>query len=70
MSEKTGAAYRAMSVGSVLPVLFETEEDGESTGHSDTYLRVKVSAPSLRGTLHDVRVRAAEDDLLLAELLS
>ena len=70
VSEKTGAAYRAMSVGSVLPVLFETEEDGESTGHSDTYLRVKVSAPSLRGTLHDVRVRAAEDDLLLAELLS
>ena len=69
VSEKTGAAFRTASVGTVLPVLFESEEDGESIGHSDTYLRVKVPVPSLRGSLRLVRVLAAEDRILKAELL-
>ena len=55
------------SVGKVLPVLFETEEDGFSIGHSDTYLLVKIPGTGLRGQILNVRIRAAEEELLLGE---
>ena len=70
LSEKTGADYRAAAVGTVLPVLFETEENGESIGHSDTYLHVKVPVSSLRGSLRSVRILSAEGEFLCGELLS
>ncbi len=68
VSEETRAAYLCESLGSVLPVLFESEEGG-SVGHSDTYLRVRVPEQELRGQLRNVRIIGIENGLLLGELL-
>lgn len=57
------------SVGSTLSVLFETEEDGYCTGHSDSYLPVSVKAHNLRGKTLDIIIRSCENDLLLGEML-
>ena len=55
-------------MGGTLPVLFESEEDGFSLGHSDTYLLVKVQGTGLRGELRDVRIESAEGDTLRGAL--
>ena len=60
--ERTRRAYLDACVGQVLPVLFETEEDGVCTGHSDSYMPVSVSASGLRGQLHNVGIEAADGD--------
>ena len=60
--------YLESSVGGTLPVLFESEEDGFSLGHSDTYLLVKVQGTGLRGELRDVRIESAEGDTLRGAL--
>ena len=62
-------AFLEESVGQLLPVLFETEEEGCSVGHSDTYVLVKVPIPGLRGQTLPVRITAVEGDRLLGEPL-
>ena len=59
--------FLVRSVGQVLPVLFETEEEGCSVGHSDTYVLVKVPVPGLRGRTLPVRITGTEGDRLLGE---
>ena len=61
--------YLAACVGQTLPVLFESEEDGFCTGHSDTYMPVKVRGTGLRGELRDVRIESAEGDTLRGTLV-
>ncbi|MBQ3209962.1 MAG: tRNA (N(6)-L-threonylcarbamoyladenosine(37)-C(2))-methylthiotransferase MtaB [Oscillospiraceae bacterium] len=61
--------FMAASVGATLSVLFETEEDGICTGHSDTYLPVSVKAHNLRGQTLDIVIRSYENALLQGELL-
>ena len=61
-------AFLDRSVGRVLPVLFETVEEGCSVGHSDTYVLVKVPTPGLRGQTPPVRITGVEGDRLLGEL--
>ena len=61
-------AYWEASVGQILPVLFESAEDG-SLGHSDTYLPVHVDEPGLRGELRNVRILAAERDFMRGEIV-
>ena len=56
------------SVGQVLPVLFETSEDGTFTGHSDTYVLVKVRGENLRGKTLNVRITGVEGNELIGEL--
>jgi threonylcarbamoyladenosine tRNA methylthiotransferase MtaB len=62
--------YLRACVGQTLPVLFESEEDGFCTGHSDTYMPVKVTGTGLRGKLLDVRVERLEGETLLGTILS
>jgi threonylcarbamoyladenosine tRNA methylthiotransferase MtaB len=62
--EKTRAAYLNACVGQTLPVLFETEEDGSSAGHSDTYCTVRVPVPALRGQVKNVRISGVDGDVL------
>ena len=68
VAERMRRAYREASVGEILPVLFESAEDG-SLGHSDTYLPVRVDEPGLRGELRNVRVLAAERDFMRGEIV-
>ena len=51
-------------VGQTLPVLFESEEDGFCTGHSDTYMPVKVKGTNLRGELRNVAITEVSGDTL------
>ena len=61
--------FLQQSVGQVLPVLFETEEDGYSIGHSDTYLRVKVPGTELRGKLKNIKINCLEAGVLVGEII-
>ena len=63
------AAFLAQSVGQTLPVLFETEEDGLSCGHSDTYLLVKAPGTGLRGQICPVRIEAVEGEALKGTII-
>ena len=67
--EKLRRAYREGCVGRTLPVLFETEDEGFCTGHSDTYMSVTAAGTGLRGRVLDVRITAADADGLRGELL-
>ena len=69
VSEETGRSFREACVGQVLPVLFESREDGGSVGHSDTYLRVLVPEHGLRGQLRDVRITEAAKEYMQGELV-
>ena len=60
--DRTRRAYLAACVGQTLPVLFETEDEGGSTGHSDSYLPVTVPTRGLRGRLLEVLVTEAVGD--------
>ena len=68
VSLETGKAFREASVGTILPVLFESAEGEGSLGHSDTYLYVQVPEEGLRGQLRQVRILSAEPDRLSGEL--
>ena len=60
--------YLRACVGQTLPVLFESEEDGFCTGHSDTYMPVRVKGEGLRGQLHDVRIERIEGEFLVGSM--
>ena len=60
--------YMQKAVGSILPVLFETEQEGFSSGHSDTYLTVGVKAAGLRGRVENVTICGIEEGCLIGEI--
>ena len=62
-------AYMRSALVQTLEVLFETEEDGFSQGHSDTYLSVSVKADNLRGKTLPVHILSYENGRLLGRVL-
>ena len=65
VAERMHLRFLEESVGQTLPVLFETEENGFCTGHSDTYVLVKAEGTKLRGTVKNVRISAVQGDRLV-----
>lgn len=65
---ETRANYLAEQVGRTLHVLFESEKDGVSEGHSENYLEVRVRAAGLRGKTLAVTITASDGDKLTGEL--
>ena len=61
--------YLRACVGQTLPVLFESEEDGVSAGHSDSYMLVKARGEGLRGTMRDVVITEAGSDALFGRFV-
>lgn len=61
-------AFLEASIGQVLPVLFETEENGFSTGHSDTYVLVSVPATGLRNQKKNVKITGFYGDHLTGDI--
>ena len=61
--------YLASCVGQTLPVLFESEEDGTCTGHSDTYMPVRARGTNLRGQLRNVAISEVSGDTLLGSFV-
>ena len=68
VAEEMHKAFLGAAVGSMLPVLFETQENGYSTGHSDTYLLVSVPGQGLRGQLRRVLISEAREGQLFGHL--
>ena len=65
VADRMHRSFLEQSLGQTLPVLFETEEEGFCTGHSDTYVLVKARGTGLRGTVRNVRISAVEGDRLV-----
>ena len=61
--------YLAQQVGRILPVLFETEHDGNWVGHSDNYCLVRVAGDDLRGVVKNVKISAVSDQMLVGDLV-
>ena len=59
--------FLQQQLGQRLPVLFESEEDSGSLGHSDSYLLVRVPDRGLRGQLREVRITGREGEVLIGE---
>ncbi|MBQ8074506.1 MAG: tRNA (N(6)-L-threonylcarbamoyladenosine(37)-C(2))-methylthiotransferase MtaB [Oscillospiraceae bacterium] len=63
-------AFLKSCVGQTLPVLFETEENGFCTGHSDTYVLVRVPGTRLRNQILQVKITGIDGDELKGEIVS
>ena len=61
--------YLAQQIGQVLPVLFETEQDGRWVGHSDNYCLVSVAGDNLRGVVKNVKISAISGQMLVGDLV-
>ncbi len=69
IAQEMKRAFLDVSVGAVLPVLFETRDGECFTGHSDTYVLVRAEGEDLRGKTLDVRITARDGDELVGELV-
>ena len=56
-------------IGKTLPVLFETQEGECWQGHSDNYLEVRAEGENLRGTVHNVRIDAVSEGILVGNVI-
>lgn len=61
--------YLEHQVGRILPVLFETWEDGLWTGHSDNYCSVSTEGEELRGLVRNVKISALSGENLVGDLV-
>ena len=69
IAQEMKRAFLDASVGTVLPVLFETRDGECFTGHSDTYVLVRAEGEDLRGKTLDVRITARDGDELVGEIV-
>ena len=67
VAAKTRKAYLESAVGTVLPVLFETEENGMWQGHSDTYVLVRTEGENLRGLVKNVQITGVSGEMLVGK---
>ncbi len=69
VAEEMEKAYLQSCVGSVLSVLFETEEGESVKGHGDNYTEVRVPGRGLRGRVLDVEITGVEGKTLLGRVI-
>jgi len=61
--------YLRSCVGKTLPVLFETEQNGQCVGHADNYTEVMAEGASLRGQILPVKIGEVRGGMLLGTIL-
>ena len=66
---ETRSAFLESMIGKALPVLFETQEGECWQGHSDNYLEVRAEGENLRGTVHNVRIDAVSEGILVGNFI-
>lgn len=66
---ETRSAFLESMIGKTLPVLFETKEGECWQGHSDNYLEVRAEGENLRGTVHNVRIDAVSEGILVGNVI-
>lgn len=68
-AEEMERSYLDAMAGSVLPVLFEEEKNGMWQGHAPNYVAVRAQGDDLHNCLRNVRVTAAEGNVLVGEIV-
>lgn len=66
---ETRRRFLESMIGKTLPVLFETKEGECWQGHSDNYLEVRSEGEDLRGTVHNVRIDAVPEGILVGNVI-
>lgn len=66
---ETRRRFLESMIGKTLPVLFETQEGECWQGHSDNYLEVRSEGEDLRGTVHNVRIDAVSEGILVGNVI-
>lgn len=69
VAENTRRAFLQSQVGKVLPVLFETQEQGLWQGHSDNYLLVRAEGEQLHGQVRNVLITLCTGDALVGKVI-
>jgi len=69
VADELRADYLARQVGRVLQTLFETEENGVWTGHSDNYCTVTARGTDLRGLVKNVKISGVSGENLVGDLV-
>ena len=59
--------YLTACLGITLPVLFETESQGQSLGHSDNYCQVSVPETGLRRLVKNVKIEGVSGKMLVGK---
>ena len=62
-------SYLVSCVGKTLPVLFETEAEGVSTGHASNYTVVSASGTGLRGVIRNVKITGVSGEMLVGDVV-
>ena len=65
LAERMKAEYLQSCVGMRLETLFETEQNGMSTGHASNYAEVCVPGTGLRGVVRNVQIEAVLGEMLV-----
>lgn len=68
VAEEMHQAFLRQNLGQTLPVLFETEDGGGCTGHSDSYVLVSVPGEGLRGSVRQVLITEVQGGQLFGHL--
>ncbi|MBE6969864.1 MAG: radical SAM protein, partial [Ruminococcaceae bacterium] len=68
-AEEMELAYLAAQQGRTLSVIFETEKDGVSRGHSENYVEVCVTGTGLRGLVRNVKITGLDGKMLVGSVL-
>ena len=68
-ADKMQIDYLDAQIGKILPVLFETEQDGRWQGHSDNYCEVLVHGDNLHGIIENVQITAREGKKIVGNIV-
>lgn len=69
VTDATRSEFLRNSIGTELPVLFETKEGKYWQGHSDTYLNVMAEGDDLRGFVKSVKITEVRGENLVGVIL-
>ncbi|MDL2300101.1 tRNA (N(6)-L-threonylcarbamoyladenosine(37)-C(2))-methylthiotransferase MtaB [Clostridiaceae bacterium OttesenSCG-928-D20] len=69
IAEKMQKEYLQSQIGERLSVLFETEEDGFSRGHSENYCLVETEKINLRRLVKCVEITGIKDEMLVGKVI-
>ena len=68
-AEEMELAYLRAQLGRTLTVIFETERNGASRGHSENYVEVSVAESGLRGLVRNVKITGLDGKMLVGSVL-
>ena len=69
IANEMSESFANAQIGMALRVLFETETDGVSRGHSENYLEVEVLETGLHGKVLNVQVTDTKNCILRGQLI-